>query len=119
MLAFIGSTTNPPNSFLYAFIANQLRYGWVWRRRCSIPPWSGFMRLLIAGSIVFLAASAVSSQMRIPNRSQPLFKGAQGAQKTEIHYDPATGTVTLKLLVQDPNGYFIPDIRRENFVVYE
>lgn len=27
--------------------------------------------------------------------------------------------MTLKLLVQDPNGYFIPDIRRENFVVYE
>jgi VWFA-related protein len=27
--------------------------------------------------------------------------------------------VTLKLLVQDPNGYFIPNIRRNNFVVYE
>jgi len=39
------------------------------------------MRLLIAGSIVFIAASAVSSQMRIPNRSQPLFKGAQAPRK--------------------------------------
>jgi VWFA-related protein len=27
--------------------------------------------------------------------------------------------VTMKLLVQDPNSYFIPNIRRENFVVYE
>jgi VWFA-related protein len=27
--------------------------------------------------------------------------------------------VTVKLLVQDPNGYFIPSIRRDNFVVYE
>lgn len=27
--------------------------------------------------------------------------------------------MTIKLLVQDPNGYFIPNIRRENFVVYE
>jgi VWFA-related protein len=57
---------------------------------------------------------------RIPNRaSTPLFRGKQGKQKTEIHFDPATRQVTLKLLVQDPNGYFIPNIRRENFVVYE
>jgi hypothetical protein len=27
--------------------------------------------------------------------------------------------VTIKLLVQDPNGYFIRNIRRDNFVVYE
>jgi VWFA-related protein len=48
-----------------------------------------------------------------------LFTGKQGPQKTEIHYDAATHLVTLKLLVQDPNGYFVPNIRRENFVVYE
>jgi VWFA-related protein len=57
---------------------------------------------------------------RIPDRSStPLFRGKQGKQKTEIHYDLSTRQVTLKLLVQDPNGYFIPNIRRENFVVYE
>jgi hypothetical protein len=27
--------------------------------------------------------------------------------------------VTLKLLVQDANGYFVPNLRRENFAVYE
>jgi hypothetical protein len=27
--------------------------------------------------------------------------------------------VTVKLVVQDPHGYFIPNIRRENFAVYE
>jgi hypothetical protein len=27
--------------------------------------------------------------------------------------------VTIKLLVQDPNGYFMANIRRDNFVVYE
>ena len=27
--------------------------------------------------------------------------------------------MTLKFVVQDPNGYFIPGIRRENFAVYE
>jgi hypothetical protein len=59
-------------------------------------------------------------QLHIANRaSTPLFKGQQGKQKTEIHFDPATRMVTVKLLVQDANGYFIPNIRRDNFVVYE
>jgi VWFA-related protein len=59
-------------------------------------------------------------QVRIPSRaSKPLFEGKPGRQKTEIHFDPATRTVTIKLVVQDPNGYFIPNLRRDNFVVYE
>jgi Ca-activated chloride channel family protein len=66
------------------------------------------------------APQTTGGPVRIPSRgSTPLFTGKQGPQKTEIHYDPATRLVTLKLLVQDPNGYFIPNIRRENFVVYE
>jgi|SRR5882762_1640950 len=61
-----------------------------------------------------------AGQIRIPNRAlTSLFTGEQGKQRTEIHFDPATGMVTIKLLVQDPSGYFIPDIRRDNFVVYE
>jgi VWFA-related protein len=61
-----------------------------------------------------------SGQVRIPSRPPAsLFKGKQGKQKTEIHFDPGTSTVTIKLLVQDPNGYFIPNLRKENFVVYE
>jgi Ca-activated chloride channel family protein len=64
--------------------------------------------------------SSKGGEVRIPNRStEPLFRGQQGNQKTEIHFDPATGLVTIKLLVQDPSGYFIPNIRRENFAVYE
>ena len=59
-------------------------------------------------------------QVQIPSRpTSPLFSSKQGKQKTEIHFDPPTGVVTLKLLVQDPNGYFIPNLRRENFIVYE
>ena len=59
-------------------------------------------------------------EIQIPNRSPvPLFKSKQGKQKTEISYDPTTRMVTLKLLVQDPSGYFVPNIRRDNFVVYE
>jgi VWFA-related protein len=61
-----------------------------------------------------------SGQLQVPARpSSPLFKGTQGKQKTEIHFDPATQMVTIKLLLQDPNGYFIPNVRRENFAVYE
>src|SRR5690349_18784186 len=43
----------------------------------------------------------------------------QGRAKSEISFDPASGEVTVKMLVQDPNGYFIPNIRRDNFAVYE
>lgn len=65
-------------------------------------------------------ATRAAEKVHIPNRApNPLFNGQQGKQRTEIHFDPETGIVTLKLLVQDPNGYFIPNIRRENFVVYE
>src|SRR3984957_21343153 len=60
------------------------------------------------------------AQVQVPNRpTSPLFNSTQGKQKTEVHFDPATGLVTLKLLVQDPNGYFIPNLRRDNFVVDE
>jgi Ca-activated chloride channel homolog len=63
---------------------------------------------------------ASGGQIQIPSRAAtPLFKGKQGQQKTEIHFDPATRMVTLKLLVQDPNGNFIPNIKPDNFVVYE
>jgi Ca-activated chloride channel family protein len=65
-------------------------------------------------------SSKAAERVHIPNRApNPLFQGRQGKQKTEVHFDPATGLVTMKLLVQDPSGYFIPNIRRENFAVYE
>jgi Ca-activated chloride channel homolog len=67
-----------------------------------------------------LPASATHRrQVQIPNRPAALFTGEQGKQRTEIHFDPATSAVTMKLLVQDPAGYFIPDLHRDNFVVYE
>jgi VWFA-related protein len=67
-----------------------------------------------------LSQQSTGEPVRVPSRpATPLFKGKSGKQKTEIHFDPATKTVTIKLVVQDPNGYFIPNIRREDFVVYE
>lgn len=66
------------------------------------------------------SGSAAPQQIRIPNRpSRPLFEGKQGKQRSEIYYDPTTQMVTIKLLVQDPNGYFIPKLRRDDFAVYE
>jgi VWFA-related protein len=82
---------------------------------------------LAASSILMQRASAQTSndsapqtQVKVPNRpSTALFQGAQGKQRTEIHFDPTTQVVTIKMLVQDPKGYFIPNIHRENFAVYE
>ena len=64
--------------------------------------------------------TAKTGQVQVPDRpASSLFQGTQGKQRTETHFDPSTGMVTVKMLVQDPNCYFIPNIRRENFVVYE
>ena len=60
------------------------------------------------------------SQVTVPSRpSAPIFTGKQGSQRSEVEFNPASRTVTLKLQVEDPNGYFLPNIRRENFAVYE
>jgi VWFA-related protein len=48
-----------------------------------------------------------------------LFQGSQGSQKTDVSYDPSTRKVTLKMRAQDPSGHFIPNIRRQNFAIYE
>jgi VWFA-related protein len=48
-----------------------------------------------------------------------LFTGEKGSERSEIEFAPASRTVTLNLQVKDPNGYFLPNIRRENFAVYE
>jgi Ca-activated chloride channel family protein len=64
--------------------------------------------------------SGQESPVAVPNRPEtPLYQGEQGAQGSEIMFVPATRTVTMKLHVEDPNGYFLPNLRRENFVVYE
>ena len=71
-------------------------------------------------------SSIASAPQRQPNRilvpnhpAAGLFAGEQGKQKTEVSFNPTTQIVTIKMLVQDPNGYFIPNIRRDNFAVYE
>jgi len=64
--------------------------------------------------------SPPASQIMVPTRpATPLFKGQQGKQQSQIAFSPSTRQVTIKLRVEDPNGYFIPNIRRDNFAVYE
>src|ERR1700686_3698430 len=61
-----------------------------------------------------------STQVTVPDRpSNPLFKSEQGAQASEIKFIPVTRQVTIKLHVEDPNGYFLPNLRPDNFAVYE
>jgi hypothetical protein len=59
----------------------------------------------------------------VPNRPvAPLYKGEQGPQRSEVsevEFNAASRMVTIKFHVEDPNGYFLPNIRRDNFVVYE
>ena len=69
-----------------------------------------------AGTSVDSAAGAQGSPPNRPSKS--LFHGEQGRQRTEISFDPSTKIVAVKLVVQDPHGYFISNIR-DNFAVYE
>ncbi len=80
-----------------------------------------FVAALLWTSLAVAQSStgAPHKPVRIPARPAALFTGEQGPQHTDIHFDPASSTVTMKLLVQDPAGYFIPDLHRGNFVVYE
>ena len=64
--------------------------------------------------------SGQSSEVAVPSRpAKPLYEGQPGEQGSEIEFTPASRIVTMKLMVDDPNGYFRPNIRRENFAVYE
>lgn len=65
------------------------------------------------------SVSASRHPLQIPARPAALFSGEQGQQQTEVHFDPATNEVTMKLLVQDPAGYFIPALHRDNFAIFE
>lgn len=84
--------------------------------------WLGkFIAALLWTSVAVAQSPSASPHkpVQIPARPAALFTGEQGRQRTEIQFDPTTSTVTMKLLVQDPTGFFIPDLHRDNFVVYE
>jgi len=56
------------------------------------------------------------SGVTVPSRPvTPLYKGEQGQQRSEIEFTPSSRTVTIKFHVEDPNGYFLPNIRKGEF----
>jgi len=77
-----------------------------------------------AGVVALVSAALclpVSAQTSAARRvNTPLYQGQQGAQDSpEIRFDPATGAVTLKVALHDRSGSFIPNARRNHFVVFE
>jgi VWFA-related protein len=75
---------------------------------------------LAGGETATPSGPDAGGQVEVPSRpATSLFKGEQANQETDIHFDPDSGAVTMKMLVQDPQGYFVPNIRPDNFVVYE
>ena len=57
----------------------------------------------------------------IPSRpATSLFKGTSSERwSSDVSFDRRSRSVTVTLSVHDANGYFIPNLRRENFAVYE
>jgi Ca-activated chloride channel family protein len=67
-----------------------------------------------------LSSSGQGTEVIVPSRpSGPIYKGQQGEQRSEVEFAPASRRVTIKLRVEDPSGYFLPNLRPENFAVYE
>ena len=61
-----------------------------------------------------------TAPVTVPDRpAAPLYQGKSGTPQSEVEFVPLTRTVTIEFQVQDPNGYFLPNIRRDNFAVYE
>jgi Ca-activated chloride channel family protein len=60
-------------------------------------------------------------QVTTPHRpAKSLFQSEPGKPHAlQIAFDPQTQRVTVTLSVEDPDGYFIPNLRPENFAVYE
>jgi hypothetical protein len=80
-----------------------------------------FVRRAVAvGALATIVATA-SAQVTVPDRpSRPVFHGRQAEPRApEVTFDARTGAVSLKVSVQDVNGFFIPNLRRDNFAVFE
>ncbi len=81
--------------------------------------WGQKLALTTVKSAPALTAPAVQGGAAASHPPDMIAPGQAVAPKPEIHFDAASGIVTVKLMVEDPSGRFIPNIRRENFAVYE
>src|SRR3954447_26756208 len=79
------------------------------------------IRVAAAAIALVAAAATATGQVTVPDRPvKPLSSGQPGEPRSpDLAFDPATGTVTMKLSVEDVNGFFIPKLRRNNFAVFE
>jgi hypothetical protein len=59
--------------------------------------------------------AASHHHVQTPEQPAPLFTGEQVEQRAEVHFDPATNDVMMKLLVQDSAGYSIPGLPSRQF----
>jgi VWFA-related protein len=74
-----------------------------------------FRQAVFAGAVLVLYQDAAPQQ---PAKS--VFQSEPGKPSPlQIDFDPQTQRVKMTVAVQDPSGYFIPNLRPENFAVYE
>jgi VWFA-related protein len=77
-------------------------------------------RLCSLGAALLWAFGVWDGSQTTKPRHPAIFQGDPGAARApEIAFDRATRTVTIMLSIEDPEGAFIPNLRPENFVVYE
>src|SRR3984893_5692051 len=78
-----------------------------------------FFCIVFSGESVGRGLTA--QQVTIPSRpAKSIFQSEPGKlQALRIAFDPLTQLVTVTLSIEDPEGYFIPNLRRDNFAVYE
>ena len=78
-----------------------------------------FVSLVFSGQSV--GSGSTLQQVTLQRRSaKSIFESDPGKlHALQVAFDPQTQLVTVTLSVEDPAGYFIPNLRREHFAVYE
>jgi Ca-activated chloride channel family protein len=82
---------------------------------------AGFAFVCLFGASASAGRMLVGAQVAVPGRpSKSIVQSEPGTLRPlQVSFNPQTRIVTITLSVEDPNGYFIPNLHRENFAVYE
>jgi VWFA-related protein len=78
-----------------------------------------FVSLVFSGQSV--GSGSTLQQVTLQRRpAKSIFESEPGKlHALQVAFDPQMQLVTVTLSVEDPEGYFIPNLRREHFAVYE
>jgi Ca-activated chloride channel homolog len=81
----------------------------------------GLILFLVVGGLTPMGYELTLQQNPVARRpAKSMFQSEPGKPDAlELAFDPQTQLVTVTLSVEDPQGYFIPNLRPENFVVSE